>query len=147
VRINSSPRSPIFTVHLENIAYSMIVLGFAISSRRYLLSVALSLLYSCSSGPKARIHHRLRTSCIWFVLLEAFNLRPCSVLYQINKLVEDEALGSYNVFPITAATKDLDPKFSNALASMTIDVEGKLVRSLTLSGMFLLLIRRIVLIL
>ncbi|KAF5340886.1 hypothetical protein D9758_012172 [Tetrapyrgos nigripes] len=57
-------------------------------------------------------------------------------LDMVNKLVQDEVLGNFSIFPVTTATKDVDSKFSNALASTPIDVEGKLVRSLTLSGVF-----------
>ncbi|THV07242.1 hypothetical protein K435DRAFT_709945 [Dendrothele bispora CBS 962.96] len=74
--------------------------------------------------------------CVFF-WSEGSNSSPTSdFLDMVNKLVEEETLGSYAIFPVTTATKDLDLKFSNMLASIPVDVEGKLVRSLTLSGIF-----------
>jgi nuclear mRNA export protein SAC3 len=46
----------------------------------------------------------------------------------------DSVLTGYHVLCITSATTDLDRKFDEALQSLTLDVEGKLVQSFTLSG-------------
>ncbi|KAF9530689.1 SAC3/GANP/Nin1/mts3/eIF-3 p25 family-domain-containing protein [Crepidotus variabilis] len=52
------------------------------------------------------------------------------------RLVDDSTCLSYQIFGMTATTKDLDNKLSNLLKSLTLDTEGKLVRHLALSGVF-----------
>ena len=56
--------------------------------------------------------------------------------YQVKKLVGDSVLQSYHVFAITSATKDLDNKLSDALQSLNLDLEGKLVQTMSLKGVF-----------
>lgn len=48
--------------------------------------------------------------------------------------MKDEVLSSYHVFTITAATKDLDRKFEEALQKLDLDLQGKLVQALSLRG-------------
>ena len=54
----------------------------------------------------------------------------------MNKLVADLVLQSYHVFAMTSATKDLDNIFDGALQSLDLDLEGKLVQTLSLRGVF-----------
>ncbi|PPQ97115.1 hypothetical protein CVT26_000597 [Gymnopilus dilepis] len=54
----------------------------------------------------------------------------------IKKLVADGVVQSYNVFAMTSATKDLDNKLDNLLSSLDLDLEGKLVQSLSIRGAF-----------
>ncbi|KAF9484566.1 hypothetical protein BDN70DRAFT_872349 [Pholiota conissans] len=54
----------------------------------------------------------------------------------VDKLIADSVLQSYQVFAITSATKDLDNKLDTILDSLTLDTEGKLVKMLTLDGVF-----------
>lgn len=60
----------------------------------------------------------------------------CYLIDQVKKFVADSMLQSYQVFAMTSATKDLDVKLDNALSSMTLDTEGKLVQPLSLRGAF-----------
>jgi hypothetical protein len=52
----------------------------------------------------------------------------------MNKLVQESVLGSYHTFSIISAPADLDRKFGEALECLTLDIEGKLVQTLTLRG-------------
>ena len=54
----------------------------------------------------------------------------------MNKLVADSVLQSYHVFAMTSATKDLDSTLNGALQSLDLDLEGKLVQTLSLRGVF-----------
>jgi hypothetical protein len=54
---------------------------------------------------------------------------------QITKLVQESVLGSYHVLFISSVAGDLDQKLGEALGSLTFDVEGQLVQSLTLQGL------------
>jgi hypothetical protein len=54
----------------------------------------------------------------------------------VKKLVADSVLQSYQVFAMTSSTKDLDNKLGGALSSLTLDMEGKLVRSMSLRESF-----------
>lgn len=49
--------------------------------------------------------------------------------------MQESVLESHRTFSIASATTDLDQKFDEALGSLTLDVVGKLVQSLTLRGM------------
>ena len=55
---------------------------------------------------------------------------------QVKKLVADSVLQSYHVFAMTSATKDLDNILNGALQSLDLDLEGKLVQTLSLRGVF-----------
>ena len=50
--------------------------------------------------------------------------------------MDDHTLQSCHSLSITAATKDLDAHLLEALRLLPLDLEGKLVRSLTLRGMW-----------
>ncbi len=52
------------------------------------------------------------------------------------KLVADSALHSYQMFTITASSKDMDHKLDGVLNTLALDTEGKLVRMLSLAGVF-----------
>ncbi|KAF5375889.1 hypothetical protein D9615_008201 [Tricholomella constricta] len=52
------------------------------------------------------------------------------------KLVESRSIDSSYMLSITAATKDLDRKLGEALNTLDLDLEGKLVRSLSIRGTF-----------
>jgi nuclear mRNA export protein SAC3 len=52
----------------------------------------------------------------------------------ISKLVEDGVLGSHHDFAIANETKALDDKLEEALASLALDVEGKLAQSMSVQG-------------
>lgn len=54
----------------------------------------------------------------------------------MKKLIEDHSIQSYHSFSLTATTKDLDVKLAEALNVLSLDLEGKLVRSLTIRGKF-----------
>ncbi|GLB42874.1 putative SAC3/GANP family protein [Lyophyllum shimeji] len=54
----------------------------------------------------------------------------------VNKLVESHTIEDYHTFSITSATKDLDEKLGEALNILSLDLEGKLVRPLTIRGTF-----------
>ncbi len=55
---------------------------------------------------------------------------------QVKKLVADSVLLSYQVFAITAASKDMDNKLDGVLNTLALDTEGNLVRTLSLAGVF-----------
>ena len=54
----------------------------------------------------------------------------------MKKLVADSVLQSYHVFAMTSATKDLDNVLNGALQSLDLDLEGRLVQTLSLRGVF-----------
>jgi nuclear mRNA export protein SAC3 len=54
----------------------------------------------------------------------------------VKKLVADSVLQNYHVFAMTSATKDLDNTLNGALQSLDLDLEGKLVQTLSLKGVF-----------
>ncbi|KAF9265005.1 hypothetical protein L218DRAFT_924765 [Marasmius fiardii PR-910] len=54
----------------------------------------------------------------------------------LNKLVQDSIITSFCVFSISATTKDLDAKFHDALGKLTLDVEGRLIRAVSLTAVF-----------
>jgi hypothetical protein len=54
----------------------------------------------------------------------------------VKRLVADSILQSYHVFAMTSATKDLDNILNDALHSLDLDLEGKLVQTLSLRGVF-----------
>jgi len=54
----------------------------------------------------------------------------------VKKLVGDSVLQSYHVLAMTSATKDLDNKLSDALQSLDLDLEGKLIQTMSLRGVF-----------
>jgi len=55
---------------------------------------------------------------------------------QMQKLVDNHTFQSRHFLSIAAATKDLDAHLLEALKSLPLDLEGKLVRSLTIRGMW-----------
>ncbi|KAJ7207064.1 hypothetical protein GGX14DRAFT_456067 [Mycena pura] len=61
---------------------------------------------------------------------------PGDMLDMIKTLVADSVISSFRVFCVTAATTDLDGKLQTALSELEIDVEGRLVQSLTLKDVF-----------
>ena len=54
----------------------------------------------------------------------------------ISKLVADNVLGGHKDFPIASETKALDDKLEEALISLSLDVKGRLVQSLSVQGMW-----------
>jgi len=54
----------------------------------------------------------------------------------VKKLAVDSTILSYQQFAMTSETKNLDNKLQALLSSLSIDTEGKLVRSLSLKGAF-----------
>lgn len=54
---------------------------------------------------------------------------------QVSTLAETHSIHSHHTFSITAATKNLDDKLSEALSALSLDLEGQLVRPLTIRGM------------
>ncbi|KAK7047608.1 actin cytoskeleton and mitosis protein [Paramarasmius palmivorus] len=54
----------------------------------------------------------------------------------LNKLVCDSLLTAFHVFVVSASTKDLDSKLNEALLALPLDLEGRLIQPLTLSGVF-----------
>ena len=62
--------------------------------------------------------------------------KDASDLYHmISRMVGEGVLGGHQDFPIASETKALDDKLEEALISLTLDVEGKLVQSLSVQGM------------
>ena len=58
-----------------------------------------------------------------------------TVLLQVKRFVSENILESYHVFAMTSTTKDLDSKLDDAMKSLSLDTEGKLVKALTVRGM------------
>lgn len=58
------------------------------------------------------------------------------LIEMVNTLVEESSIQSYGVLSITSATKDLDGKLLEMLDSLSLDWEGKLIRSLTIRGVY-----------
>ncbi|KAG7087326.1 hypothetical protein E1B28_013302 [Marasmius oreades] len=54
----------------------------------------------------------------------------------LNRLVHDSIVTSFCIFSMSTSTKDPDSKFNDALQSLTLDVEGRLVRALSLTAVF-----------
>ncbi|KAG5641628.1 hypothetical protein DXG03_004564 [Asterophora parasitica] len=54
----------------------------------------------------------------------------------VNKLVQSQSMNKCHTLSITSATRDLDEKFDEALKTLTLDLEGKLVQSLPIHGIF-----------
>ncbi|KAJ7615024.1 SAC3 domain-containing protein [Mycena polygramma] len=63
-------------------------------------------------------------------------LLPGDFLDMINKMVADSSISSFQPFCVTATTTDLDRKFGEAVNLLQLDVEGRLVQSLTLRDVF-----------
>ncbi|KJA18922.1 hypothetical protein HYPSUDRAFT_44772 [Hypholoma sublateritium FD-334 SS-4] len=61
---------------------------------------------------------------------------PSDFLVMVKKLVADSVLHSYQMFAITACSKDMDHKLDGILNTLALDTEGKLVRTLSLAGVF-----------
>ncbi|KAJ7136142.1 hypothetical protein C8R44DRAFT_769794 [Mycena epipterygia] len=61
---------------------------------------------------------------------------PQDFLDMINKLVADSVIADFRAFCFTATTKDLDQKFGEVVGALQLDVEGRLVQSLTLRDVF-----------
>ncbi|KIM79303.1 hypothetical protein PILCRDRAFT_562896 [Piloderma croceum F 1598] len=54
----------------------------------------------------------------------------------ISRMIGEGVLGGHQDFPIASETKALDDKLEEALVSLTLDFEGKLVQSLSVQGIF-----------
>ncbi|KAJ7336454.1 SAC3 domain-containing protein [Mycena albidolilacea] len=63
-------------------------------------------------------------------------LLPGDFLDMVKKLVADSVIASFCAFSLTATTTDLDRKFGEVLNLLQLDVEGRLVQSLTLRDVF-----------
>ncbi|KAJ7669015.1 hypothetical protein B0H17DRAFT_1162276 [Mycena rosella] len=61
---------------------------------------------------------------------------PVDFLDMIKKLVADSVIADFRAFCFTATTKDLDRKFGEAVGALQLDVEGRLVQSMTLRDVF-----------
>ncbi|KAJ7241021.1 hypothetical protein B0H12DRAFT_1133993 [Mycena haematopus] len=61
---------------------------------------------------------------------------PGDFLDMVNKLVADSVIASFSTFRLTATTTDLDRRFGEVLNLLQLDVEGRLVQSLTLRDVF-----------
>lgn len=60
-----------------------------------------------------------------------------SDLYRmISKMIGEGVLGGHQDFLIASETKALDDKLEEALVSLNLDVEGRLVQSLSVQGMW-----------
>jgi hypothetical protein len=51
-------------------------------------------------------------------------------------MIEDGVLGGHQDFPVASETNALDQKMEDTLASLSLDVEGRLVQSLSLQGVW-----------
>jgi hypothetical protein len=54
----------------------------------------------------------------------------------ISKMIGEGVLGGHQDFLIASETKALDDKLEEALVSLNLDVEGRLVQSLSVQGMW-----------
>ncbi|KAJ7151013.1 hypothetical protein C8R46DRAFT_1123015 [Mycena filopes] len=61
---------------------------------------------------------------------------PADLLDMVNKLTADSVITSFRAFCVTANTTDLDRKFAETMDSLQLDVDGRLVQSLTLRDVF-----------
>lgn len=59
-------------------------------------------------------------------------------LSQVKKLVSENILQGYSVLPMTTSSMDLDQRLEEMLTLVSLDIEGKLVQTLTTRGDFLL---------
>ncbi|KAJ6590462.1 hypothetical protein DFH09DRAFT_205833 [Mycena vulgaris] len=57
---------------------------------------------------------------------------PGDFLDMVHKLVSESVVADFRAFCFTATTKDLDRKFGEAVGVLQVDVEGRLVQSMTL---------------
>lgn len=53
----------------------------------------------------------------------------------VEKLVRDNILAGHYNFAMTSETMDLDHKLKEGLGALPLDVEGRLVEALSISGM------------
>jgi nuclear mRNA export protein SAC3 len=68
--------------------------------------------------------------------LASNHLKLSLLFFQLSKLKEEGVIRGHSFYSITSTTKDLDQKFTNALDTLVMDVEGQLVQMLTIQGMF-----------
>jgi hypothetical protein len=64
-----------------------------------------------------------------------FNTSIIIICWQVTELVEESLLDNYHVLFMSSVTQDLDRQFDEALESLTFDIEGQRVQSLTLQGL------------
>ncbi|ESK91807.1 nuclear export factor [Moniliophthora roreri MCA 2997] len=83
----------------------------------------------------ARRHFAPSVLVIWWSERET-EVPDSDLSDMLKKLVRDSVLTAFHIFIISASTKDLDSKLNEALLSLPLDLEGRLVQPLTLSGAF-----------
>ena|SRR5258707_11814264 len=78
----------------------------------------------------------LRISRAWLVVLRSLKSSPDPFFMKVKQLESESIIQSYHVFPVTAATKELDLRLRNILTSLQFDTEGRLVQSLKPKDLF-----------
>ena len=63
-----------------------------------------------------------------------FEFVKFSETFQLDKLQVEGHIGSYSVLTIRISEGDLDEQFSSTLQTINLDLRGKLVDNITLSG-------------
>ncbi|KAK0201245.1 SAC3 domain-containing protein [Desarmillaria ectypa] len=70
---------------------------------------------------------------IWWA--EEENAQPASeVAEMVQKLATEGTVGNFEILSITSMTKDLDFKFAESIGALNFDLEGRLVKGLTVKG-------------
>lgn len=96
----------------------------------------MCLLYWLYGGQRRRTpsrHRSLQTwwvshrYLLWLVVLIAFS-------HKVQKLAGEGTIGSFEILSITSDAKDLDFKFAECIGALNFDLEGRLVKGLTVKG-------------
>ncbi|KAK0465836.1 SAC3 domain-containing protein [Armillaria novae-zelandiae] len=70
---------------------------------------------------------------VWWA--EEENAQPASEFADmVQKLATEGTIGSFEILSITSQTKDLDFKFAECIGALSFDLEGRLVKGLTMKG-------------
>lgn len=76
-------------------------------------------------------------SLLIFCWTEGADSYPATDFFDmVKRFVSENILESYHVFAMTSTTKDLDSKLDDAMKSLSLDTEGKLVKALTVRGIY-----------
>jgi hypothetical protein len=102
------------------------------AKRRYIPSL---LIICWTEGEESHTASDLFDMVCYFCLVDK-DRSSINYFNQVKKLVVDSVLQSYHVFAMTSATKDLDNKLGGALQSLDLDLEGKLVQTLSWRSVF-----------
>lgn len=105
-----------------------------VTCRKYRVLDDCSRLRDIIDALPARRHF---VPCLLTVSWAQTEHKDTSDLYHmISRMIGEGVLGGHQDFSIASETKALDDKLEEALVSLTLDVEGKLVQSLSVQGMW-----------